>query len=81
MNTVFYVSPDGVVYEPTPDDSAGELDRLSWQQLDLLIQILLWSCREANPALYQGFCLLNCGFVTSRSRSIPLVPCGFVLMS
>ena len=36
-----------------------------------------WSCRESNPTLYQGFCLLSCRFVTSRSGSVPLVTCGF----
>ena len=36
-----------------------------------------WSCRESNPLLYQGFCPLTCRFVTSRSRSVPLVNCGY----
>jgi hypothetical protein len=28
--------------------------------------------------LYQGFCVLNCRFVTSRSRSIQFVTCDYV---
>lgn len=40
-----------------------------------------WSCRESNPMLYLGFCLLSCRFVPSRSHSVPLVTCGFGLGS
>ena len=35
-------------------------------------RLLLWSCRESNPLLYPGFCLLTLRFVTSRCRSVPL---------
>jgi hypothetical protein len=42
------------------------------------LHILLWSCRESNLTLYQGFCRLNCCFATFRSDSFPLVTCGFV---
>jgi hypothetical protein len=41
----------------------------------------LWSCRESNPSLYQAICLLSCRFAPSRSGSVPLVTCGFVLGS
>ena len=40
-----------------------------------------WSCRESNPTVYQGFCRLNCCFATFRSRSVPLVTCGFAVGS
>jgi hypothetical protein len=39
----------------------------------------LWSCRESNPLVYQGFCLLSGSFIPPRSDSFPLVTCGFLL--
>lgn len=32
----------------------------------------------SSPLLYQGFWPMNCRFVPFRSRSVPLVTCGFV---
>src|ERR1700722_116787 len=32
----------------------------------------LWSCRESNPPLYQGFCFLSCRFAPIRSSSVQL---------
>ena len=46
---------------------------------DLLL--LLWSCGESNPLLYQAKCLLSCQFVPSRSGSVRVVTWGFVLGS
>src|SRR5947209_20264412 len=36
-----------------------------------------WSCRELKLMLYQAFWALKCRFVPSRSRSDPLITCGF----
>jgi len=69
---------------PTPRRLRWRLTR--WPQRILLYRTVhdrghCWSCRESNPTLYQGFCRLNCGFVPSRSGSVPFVTCGFVLGS
>jgi hypothetical protein len=40
-----------------------------------------WRRRESNPPLYQALCLLTRRFTSSRSGSVPLVTCGFVLRS
>jgi hypothetical protein len=45
--------------------------------LDLLAAVTQWSCRESNPSFYQALCVLNCGFVTSRSRSFPFIPARY----
>ena len=40
-----------------------------------------WSCRESKPSIYQAKWRVVSRFVTSRSRSVPLVTCGFVFGS
>ena len=50
------------------------LDRDTGQLIRKLI-------RESNPLVYQAICLLSGSFVPSRSGSVPLVTCGFVLGS
>ena len=43
----------------------------------VLARFFLWSCRESNPLLYLGKCLLKCAFVTFRSNSFQLSTCRF----
>jgi hypothetical protein len=44
-------------------------------------QLIRKLSRESNPLVYQEICLLSGSFVPSRSGSVPLVTCGFVLGS
>jgi hypothetical protein len=62
-----------------PTKEAGQSENTLWPANK--VHILLWSCRESNPTLYQAKCLLPWRFVTSRSNSVPLVTCGFVFGS
>jgi hypothetical protein len=42
-----------------------------------MTSIFRWSYQESNPSFYQALCVLNCGFVASRSRSFPFIPARY----
>ena len=76
--------PDVDLLGAKSDGSAPEWDggeNETGQSLELWPAVSQWSRRESNPSLYQAKWCLNCCFVTARSRSVPLVTCGYAFGS
>jgi hypothetical protein len=63
------------------EDRPGGCHGLSGQGFSVLTSTFIVELPESNPPLYQGFCVVTCRFVRSRSRSVPLVTCGFIFGS